>query len=103
MEHLQYLAGVTAESLAALEEEQVEEEEEEVIETPIEELDLSVRVFNSLKRAGISHVGEILELMEKGDDAVMSIRNFGVKSLEELKENMVEKDYLPDESEEESE
>ncbi len=103
MEHLQYLAGVTAESLAAMEEEQVEEEEEEVIETPIEELDLSVRVFNSLKRAGISHVGEILELMEKGDDAVMSIRNFGVKSLEELKENMIEKGYLANEDEEESE
>ncbi|MEA3350003.1 MAG: DNA-directed RNA polymerase subunit alpha [Chloroflexota bacterium] len=103
MEHLQYLAGVTAESLAAMEEVVEEEVEDEIIETPIEDLDLSVRVFNSLKRAGISHIGEILDLMEKGDDAVMSIRNFGIKSLQELKLNMVNKNYLDDETEEDDE
>jgi len=59
-------------------------------------LDLSVRVFNSLKRAGITNIGEILELMDKGDDAVLSIRNFGVKSLLELRDKMVEKGYLQD-------
>ncbi len=96
MEHLQHLAGVSAESLAAMVEEQVEEEGlgEEIIETPIEDLDLSVRVFNSLKRAGITNIGEIIELMEKGDDAVLSIRNFGVKSLLELRDKMVEKGYV---------
>jgi len=99
MEHLQHLAGVSAESLAVLVEEQVVEDSlgEEVIETPIEDLDLSVRVFNSLKRAGITKIGEILELMDKGDDAVLSIRNFGVKSLLELRDKMVEKAYLQDE------
>jgi DNA-directed RNA polymerase subunit alpha len=98
MEHLQHLAGVSAESLAAMVEEHVEEESlgEEIIETPIEDLDLSVRVFNSLKRAGITNIGEIIELMDKGDDAVLSIRNFGVKSLLELRDKMVEKDYLQD-------
>ena len=98
MEHLQHMAGVSAESLAAMVEEDVEEESlgEEIIETPIEDLDLSVRVFNSLKRAGITNIGEILELMDKGDDAVLSIRNFGVKSLLELRDKMVEKDYLQD-------
>lgn len=98
MEHLQHLAGVSAESLAAMVEEHVEEEGlgEEIIETPIEDLDLSVRVFNSLKRAGITNIGEILELMDKGDDAVLSIRNFGVKSLLELRDKMVEKEYLQD-------
>jgi DNA-directed RNA polymerase subunit alpha len=96
MEHLQHLAGVSAESLAAMVEERVEDEGlgEEIIETPIEDLDLSVRVFNSLKRAGITNIGEILELMDKGDDAVLSIRNFGVKSLLELRDKMAEKDYL---------
>ncbi len=98
MEHLQHLAGVSAESLAVMVEEQVEDEGlgDEIIETPIEDLDLSVRVFNSLKRAGITNIGEILELMDKGDDAVLSIRNFGVKSLIELQGNMIDKGYLQD-------
>jgi len=98
MEHLQHLAGVSAESLAVMVEEQVEDEglDDEIIETPIEDLDLSVRVFNSLKRAGITNIGEILELMDKGDDAVLSIRNFGVKSLIELQGNMIDKGYLQD-------
>ena len=95
MGHLQHLAGVTAESLAAMvEEEEPEEPEDEVVEVPIEELDLSVRVFNSLKRTGITTVGEVLELYEKGDDALLSIRNFGVKSLAELKEKLAEHDFI---------
>ena len=66
----------------------------EIYETPIENLDLSVRVFNSLKRAGIITVGEVLELLEKGEDAIMSIRNFGEKSMDELVLQMAEKGYL---------
>jgi len=69
----------------------------EAAETPIENLDLSVRVFNSLKRTGITTVGDVLELLEKGDEAVMSIRNFGEKSLVELREKMKEKHYLVEE------
>ena len=61
-----------------------------------EALDLSVRVFNSLKRTGITTVGDVLDLLEKGDTAVMSIRNFGEKSLDELRQKMVEKGYLKD-------
>ncbi|MGE5220931.1 MAG: DNA-directed RNA polymerase subunit alpha [Omnitrophica WOR_2 bacterium] len=105
IEHLRHLAGISEESLAAI----AEEEEEgsrltsEMIETPIENLDLSVRVFNSLKRTGITTVGEVLELLEKGDEAVMSIRNFGEKSLEELRQKMREKGYLQDETESEVE
>jgi len=56
-----------------------------------------VRVFNSLKRTGITTVGDVLELLEKGDEAVMSIRNFGEKSLDELREKMQEKGFMPDE------
>jgi DNA-directed RNA polymerase subunit alpha len=105
IDHLRHLAGVSEESLAAM----VEEEEEasrltsEVIETPIENLDLSVRVFNSLKRTGITTIGQVLELLEKGDEAIMSIRNFGEKSLQELTSKMKEKGYLDDETEEEEE
>jgi DNA-directed RNA polymerase subunit alpha len=105
IEHLRHLAGISEESLAAI----TEEEEEgsrltsEMIETPIENLDLSVRVFNSLKRTGITTVGEVLELLEKGDEAVMSIRNFGEKSLEELRQKMREKGYIQDDNENEAE
>jgi len=99
MEHLSHIAGVTVESLTAVApvEEVSARLTSETMDTPIENLDLSVRVFNSLKRAGISTVGDVLELLEKGEDAVMSIRNFGEKSLEELKEKMREKGYLQDE------
>jgi DNA-directed RNA polymerase subunit alpha len=101
IDHLRHLAGVSEESLAAITQEEVESSRltSEMIETPIENLDLSVRVFNSLKRTGITTVGEVLELLEKGDEAVMSIRNFGEKSLEELRAKMREKGYLHDETE----
>jgi len=87
--------------------EEAEEEEEEgiptrVYEMPIEDLDLSVRAFNCLKRAGITKVGAVLEKLEKGDDEILAIRNFGRKSLEELKEALKEKDLLPEPAEEES-
>jgi DNA-directed RNA polymerase subunit alpha len=95
MGHLQHLAGVTAESLAALVEvEEPEEPVDEIVDIPIEELDLSVRVFNSLKRTGITTVREVMELNTKGDDALLSIRNFGVKSLTELKDKLEEHGYL---------
>ncbi len=95
MGHLQHLAGVTAESLAAMVEiDEPVEEVDEIIDIPIEELDLSVRVFNSLKRTGITTVREVMELNTKGDDALLSIRNFGVKSLTELKDKLEEHGYL---------
>ena len=64
---------------------------------PIEQLDLSVRVFNSLKRTGIGSVGEVLELLERGEDTLMTIRNFGEKSLAELKVKLRAWGYLEDE------
>jgi DNA-directed RNA polymerase subunit alpha len=105
IDHLRHLAGISEESLAAiaLEEEEGSRLTSEMAETPIENLDLSVRVFNSLKRTGITTVGEVLELLEKGDEAVMSIRNFGEKSLDELRQKMREKNYLKDGSEIEAE
>lgn len=105
IEHLRHLAGVDQEMLMVAPEEEAVSSKltSEVIETPIENLDLSVRVFNSLKRAGITTVGEVLELLEKGEEAIMSIRNFGEKSLDELLEKMTEKGYLQDEEEDKEE
>jgi DNA-directed RNA polymerase subunit alpha len=97
MAHLRDISGVTEESLMV----SAAEEEEprlasEIYETPIENLDLTVRVFNSLKRTGITSVGEVLDMLEKGEEAMLSIRNFGEKSLDELKERLEEKGYLED-------
>jgi len=105
IDHLRHIAGISEESLAAiaLEEPEGGRLTSEMIETPIENLDLSVRVFNSLKRTGITTVGEVLELLEKGDEAVMSIRNFGEKSLDELRQKMREKGYVTDGNEKEAE
>ena len=100
MAHLRDISGVTEESLMiAAAEEEVPGLASEVYEIPIENLDLSVRVFNSLKRTGITNVGEILDMLERGSDAMLSIRNFGEKSLQELKERLQEKGYLQDEEE----
>jgi len=105
IEHLRFVAGISEETLAIAMEKEVSGSRltSEVAETPVESLDLSVRVFNSLKRTGIITVGDVLELLEKGDQAVMSIRNFGEKSLEELRMKMREKGYLKDEPKKESE
>ncbi|HPH98245.1 MAG TPA: DNA-directed RNA polymerase subunit alpha [Anaerolineaceae bacterium] len=99
IDHLRFMAGVSEEMLMVGAEKEVSSSRltSEAAETPIENLDLSVRVFNSLKRTGITTVGDVLELLEKGDEAVMSIRNFGEKSLEELVQKMREKGFLRDE------
>ncbi len=101
IDHLIHISGITEESLLLTPEREIPTSRitSEAAETPIENLDLSVRVFNSLKRTGITTVGDVLELLEKGDEAVMSIRNFGEKSLDELRIKMQEKKFLPDEKE----
>ena len=101
IDHLRFMAGVSEEMLIIGVEKEVTGSRltSEAAETPIENLDLSVRVFNSLKRTGITTVGDVLELLEKGDEAVMSIRNFGEKSLDELRQKMQEKGFLRDEKE----
>jgi DNA-directed RNA polymerase subunit alpha len=65
-----------------------------VYDTPIEELELTVRAYNCLKRAGITKVGEVLERLQKGKDEILAIRNFGQKSLDELMERLQAKGYL---------
>jgi DNA-directed RNA polymerase subunit alpha len=101
MKHLIIIAGVSEESLMPPVEVVVEPDPNalppETYETPIETLDLSVRVFNSLKRTGITSVGEVLEMLDRGPDAMLAIRNFGEKSLDELVTRLKEKNYLPQE------
>jgi len=103
IDHLRFISGISEESLMMGVEKEIPGSRltSEAAETPIENLDLSVRVFNSLKRTGITTVGDVLELLEKGDEAVMSIRNFGEKSLDELRQKMQEKGFLQDEKESE--
>ncbi len=67
-----------------------EEEEnntEKILEMTIEELDLSVRSYNCLKRAGINTVEE---LIRKSEDEMMKVRNLGKKSLEEVQNKIFE-------------
>lgn len=92
--HLRLVAGL---ALEEVEEEPVEEEvglPREVYEVSIEQLDLSVRVFNALRRTGITSVGEVLEMLALGDDTLLTIRNFGQKSLDELRERLQERGFL---------
>lgn len=67
--------------------EKEEKEKDKVLEMSIEELDLSVRSFNCLKRAGINTVEE---LIKKTEEDMMKVRNLGKKSLEEVKSKLAE-------------
>lgn len=67
--------------------EKEEDQKEKVLEMTIEELDLSVRSYNCLKRAGINTVEE---LANKSEDDMMKVRNLGKKSLEEVKKKLIE-------------
>ncbi|MEW6308409.1 MAG: DNA-directed RNA polymerase subunit alpha [Bacillota bacterium] len=82
-EHLNLFVGLTGDGARG--EIMVEKEEESrdrVLEMPIEELDLSVRSYNCLKRAGINSVGE---LTSRTETEMIKVRNLGKKSLEEVK------------------
>ncbi len=65
-----------------------------MLEMPIEELDLPMRAYNSLKRNNIVKVGQLLQL---SDDDLLRMRNFGKKSLDEMKERLRMRGFtLPD-------
>lgn len=87
-EHLNIFVGLTNEAQTAeIMVEKEEDQKEKVLEMTIEELDLSVRSYNCLKRAGINTV---LELANKSEDDMMKVRNLGRKSLEEVKAKLEE-------------
>jgi DNA-directed RNA polymerase subunit alpha len=87
-------------------EELAEEEEERpdipsrVYDTPIEVLELSMRAYNCLKRAGITRLGEVLEKLNRNQGKeLLAIRNFGQKSFTELVDKLQEKGYVSAEEE----
>ncbi|HHT42953.1 MAG TPA: DNA-directed RNA polymerase subunit alpha [Firmicutes bacterium] len=88
MEHIKLFTDLT-ESVGSVEI-MVEKEEESIdrlMEMTVEELDLSVRSYNCLKRAGINTVDE---LIRKTEEDMMKVRNLGKKSLAEIKEKLAE-------------
>jgi DNA-directed RNA polymerase subunit alpha len=66
-------------------EEKVDDTDSKIRDMNIEELDLSVRSYNCLKRAGITNV---FELTQKSEEEMMKVRNLGKKSLKEVKEKL---------------
>jgi len=65
---------------------------QKIYDTPIEELDLSVRAYNCLKRSNITRVGQVLTMNR---DDLLAVRNFGEKSLNELAERLQQRNMLP--------
>ncbi len=66
-----------------------------LLDAPIEELDLPMRAYNSLKRNSITKIGQVLSL---SDDEFLRMRNFGQKSLDELKERLALRGFIAPES-----
>ncbi|MEE8345970.1 MAG: DNA-directed RNA polymerase subunit alpha C-terminal domain-containing protein, partial [Dehalococcoidia bacterium] len=65
---------------------------------PIEDLNLSMRAYNCLRRSGLMTVGQVLE---NSEEELLSLRNFGRKSYDELKDKLNELGLLPEEEPEE--
>ncbi|MCL6581785.1 MAG: DNA-directed RNA polymerase subunit alpha [Firmicutes bacterium] len=97
-EHLMLFASLTEEGHGVeLTSDTREDEHDRILDMPVEELELSVRSFNCLKRAGINTVGE---LISKTEAEMMKVRNLGKKSLEEVKAKLAELDLALAEPEE---
>lgn len=87
-EHLNIFVNLTDQAQQAeIMVEKEEDQKEKVLEMTIEELDLSVRSYNCLKRAGINTVHE---LTQKTEEEMMKVRNLGRKSLQEVQEKLAE-------------
>ncbi|MGH2358877.1 MAG: DNA-directed RNA polymerase subunit alpha [Candidatus Limnocylindria bacterium] len=65
-----------------------------LLDAPIEELDLPMRAYNSLKRNNITKIGQLLAL---SDDELLRMRNFGQKSLDEMKERLALRGFIASE------
>ncbi len=85
-EHMALFAGLTEDGTRGeIMVEKAEDDKQKVLDMLIEELDLSVRSYNCLKRAGINTVGE---LINKTESEMIKVRNLGKKSLEEVKQKL---------------
>jgi large subunit ribosomal protein L31 len=82
-----------------VEEQQAKEEEKTSPELPIAELELSSRVESTLAKADILKVGQALELLEGGDQALLDIDGFGRKSLADLKRSLKRRGFTLSEPE----
>ena len=88
IEHLNLFVGLTDHvSDVEIMVEKEEDQKEKVLEMTVEELDLSVRSYNCLKRAGINTVEE---LIQRTEEDMMKVRNLGKKSLEEITAKLAE-------------
>ena len=65
---------------------------QKIYDTPIEELDLTVRAYNCLKRSGLTKVGQVLTMSRED---LLAVRNFGEKSLDELRDSLIARRMLP--------
>jgi len=83
--HLQLFTGLTERVASVDFNEPEDNRREKVLEMTIEELDLSVRAYNCLKRAGINSVAE---LVQRNQEDMMKVRNLGKKSLEEVEQKL---------------
>ena len=79
-EHLTLFVGLTEQVTTIAFTDQEDDKKEKVLEMTIEELDLSVRAYNCLKRAGINTISE---LVQRNQEDMMKVRNLGRKGLEE--------------------
>jgi len=89
IDHLELFKNLTDRVKEDTEEEEPEEKSEldKLLEMPVEDLELSMRAFNCLKRAGINTMGE---LVQKTEQEISKVRNMGKKSLAEVKAKMAE-------------
>lgn len=84
-EHLSLFVSLTDQVMPIAFTDQEDDKKEKVLEMTIEELDLSVRAYNCLKRAGINTVAE---LVQRNQEDMMKVRNLGRKSLEEVEQKL---------------
>ncbi len=84
-EHLSLFVSLTDQVMPVTFTDQEDDKREKVLEMTIEELDLSVRAYNCLKRAGINTVSE---LVQRNQEDMMKVRNLGRKSLEEVEQKL---------------
>ena len=93
VQHFSLIVGVDA-SIVDLPKKDDDGIPDRIYDTAIEDLELTVRAYNCLKRAGITKVGEVLERLQQGEEEILAIRNFGRKSLDELLERLEQKGFL---------
>ena len=84
-EQLSLFVGLTDQTMPISTSEPEDDKMEKVMEMTIEDLDLSVRAYNCLKRAGINTVAE---LVQRNQEDMMKVRNLGKKSLEEVEQKL---------------